>query len=105
MLLHSVIGGTVVTAVSYFGSHGKGFVAAFLAFLPSISVVSLCVIYLSSGTGAAVSYAKDMLILLPSWILYVIGLIFLLPRLGLTGATAISVATYAVTAFLIMKLV
>jgi uncharacterized membrane protein (GlpM family) len=99
-----VIGGVIVCAVTYFGSHAKGQLAAFIAFLPSISVITLCTIYFASGTQEAVSYAKNMLILLPPWLLYVIGIIFLLPRIGLAGALSISVAAYLGAAFLIMRL-
>jgi hypothetical protein len=42
--------------------------------------------------------------LLPPWILYVIGVIFLLPRIGLAGSLAVSIAAYLGIAFLIMKL-
>jgi predicted RNase H-like nuclease (RuvC/YqgF family) len=62
------------------------------------------VAYLGGGTGAAVSYAKSMLILLPAWVLYVVGVILLLPRLGLALSLVVSVAAYLGAAFLTMKL-
>jgi len=99
-----VIGGVIVSAVTYFGSQAKSELAAFIAFLPSISVITLCTIYFASGTGGAVSYAKSMLILLPPWLLYVIGVIFLLPRIGLAGSLLVSVAAYLAVALAIMKL-
>jgi uncharacterized membrane protein (GlpM family) len=104
LLLYFVLGGVIVAAVSYFGSQGKSQVAAFIAFLPSTSLIALCTIYLSSGTQTAVSYAKGMLILLPPWVLYVVSVIVLLPRIGLAATIAVSVAIYLVFAFLIMKL-
>lgn len=102
--VYFLIGGTVVTAVTYFGSHARGALAAFLALLPTISVVTLCTIYTSSGLTPAMSYAKNLLILLPPWIIYVIGLIFLLPRMGLVGALAISIAAYLLVSFIIIKI-
>jgi hypothetical protein len=99
-----VIGGVIVSASTYFGSHAKSLVAAFIAFLPTITVVTLCSIYFASGTEAAVSYAKSMLILLPPWVLYVIAVIFLLPRIGLAASLTVSIATYLGIAFLIMRL-
>jgi len=99
-----VIGGLIVAAITYFGSQAKSELAAFIAFLPSISVITLCTIYFASGTGAAVSYARSMLILLPPWLLYVIGVIFLLPRIGLAGSLLVSVAAYLAVALVIMKL-
>jgi hypothetical protein len=61
-------------------------------------------IYFAGGAGATVSYAKSMLILLPAWILYVLGVIFLLPRLGLALSLVISVVVYMAAAFLTVKL-
>jgi uncharacterized membrane protein (GlpM family) len=83
LVAYFVIGGVVVSAITYLGSHSKSMLAAFIALLPCVSVITLCTIYFSSGTGAVVSYAKNMLILLPPWILYVVGVIYLLPRIGL----------------------
>ncbi len=83
LALYFVIGGLVVSVVTYFGSQGKSELAVFIAFLPGTTLITLITIYLGGGTGAAVSYAKSMLILLPAWILYVVGVIFLLPRFRL----------------------
>ncbi len=105
LLLHFVIGGAVVSVISYFGSQAKSQLAAFFAFFPSISVITLSAIYLASGTQVAVSYAKSMLFLLPSWVLYAVCIVFLLPRLGLAGSLALGVALYIGTAFLVMKFV
>ncbi len=102
--VYFVIGGAVVAAATYFGSHAKSLLAAFIAFFPAVSVVTICSIYLASGTQAAVSYTKSMLILLPPWVLYVIAVMFLLPRIGLAGSLLVGVATYSVIALLIMLL-
>ena len=100
-----VIGGLIVSAVTYFGSQAKSELAAFIAFLPTISVITLCTIYFASGTGAAVFYARSMLTLLPPWLLYVIGVIILLPRIGLAGSLLVSIAAYLAVAFVIIKLI
>jgi uncharacterized membrane protein (GlpM family) len=102
--VYFVIGGAVVSAATYFGSQAKSLFAAFIAFLPAISVITLCSIYFASGTGAAVSYAKGMLMLLPPWVLYVVAVMFLLPRIGLAGSLIVGIATYLGIAFLIMRL-
>ena len=104
LVAYFVIGGLIVSVITYFGSQGKGELAAFIAFLPATSLITVCTIYFASGTGAAVSYAKSMLILLPAWLLYVIGVIFLLPRLGLVIALLVSVAAYVAAAFVTMRL-
>jgi hypothetical protein len=104
LALYFVIGGTLISAITYFGSHAKSQIAAFIAFLPSISVITICSIYFASGTKEAVSYTKNMLILVPPWVLYGLGMLFLLPRIGLAYSLAISIAVYIGTALLIMKL-
>ena len=104
LALYFVIGGLVVSLVTYFGSQGKSELAVFIAFLPGTTLITLITIYLGGGTGAAVSYAKSMLILLPAWVLYVLGVIFLLPRLGLAVSMLVSVAVYVVAAILTMRL-
>ena len=104
LLLYFVLGGIIVSAVTYFGSQAKGMLAAFITFLPTVSVISLCTIYFSSGTGAAVSYAKGMLILLPPWVVYIVGVIFLLPRIGLVYSLIVSVGIYLAISLLILKL-
>ncbi|MGB5926192.1 MAG: hypothetical protein WBH01_08925 [Dehalococcoidia bacterium] len=60
-----VIAGLVVSAVIYSGSQGKSELAVFVAFLPGTTLITPCTIYLAGGTGAAVSYAESMLVLLP----------------------------------------
>jgi uncharacterized membrane protein (GlpM family) len=104
LALYFVIGGLVVALVTYFGSQGRSELAVFIAFLPATTLITLITIYLAGGTGAAVSYAKSMLILLPAWILYVVAVILLLPRVGLTLSLVVSVAAYLGAAFLTMKL-
>ncbi len=105
LLIYFILGGTIVTAVTYFGSHGKSQTAAFISFLPSTSLITLCTVYLASGTQPAVSYARSMLVLLPPWVLYVAAIIFLLPRLGLPATVAVSVVLYLAAAFLVMRFV
>jgi hypothetical protein len=105
LLVYFVLGGFIVAAVTYFGSQGKSQVAAFIAFLPSTSLLTLCTVYLGSGLKDAVNYAKSMLILLPPWVLYVVAIIILLPRIGLVYTLILSVAVYLVFALLTMKLV
>ncbi len=103
--VYFIIGGVIVSAITYFGSQGKSMLAAFIAFLPSITLITICTIYLASGTGAAVSYAKGMLLLVLPWMLYIIGVIFLLPRIGLAGSLIVGIATYIGVAFLLMRLI
>lgn len=89
LLLYFLFGGTVVALISYLGSQARGLLAAFVATFPAISVVSVLTIYLGAGTGAATSYLRGMLMLVPAWLLYMFCLLYLLPRLGLVTAVSI----------------
>jgi hypothetical protein len=101
--LYFVIGGLSVAISVYYGSRGQGLLAAFISLFPGVTVITFCSIYFSAGAAGVVSYARGMLILLPPWILYVVGIILLTPRLGLAPTLVASVAIYAGTALLILK--
>ncbi len=103
--LYFVLGGTIVALVTYFGSQGKGLLAAFIGFFPSITIVTLFTIYFNSGVGATVSYFKGMLFLLPAWLLYAIAMIFILPRWGLLPSVLIGIFVYVAGALITMRLV
>lgn len=105
LLIYFFMGGAIISAVTYFGSQGKSQVAAFIAFLPSTSLVTLCTIYFSSGAQMAVSFGKGMLILLPPWVFYLLSVILLLPRIGLAATIAVSVSIYLILAFIVIRLV
>lgn len=103
--LYFVLGGTIVALVTYFGSQGKGLVAAFVGFFPSITIVTLFSIYYTSGVSATVSYFKGMLFLIPAWLLYAVAMIFILPRWGLVPSVLIGVFLYVAAALVTMRLV
>lgn len=105
LALYFVVGGIIVATVTYFGSHGKGLLAAFVAFFPSVTVVTLVSIYLTGGAGATVSYFRGMLLLLPAWALYALAMIFMLPRWGLAPSVFVGVCLYIAAAWVTMRLV
>jgi len=105
LALYFVLGGTIVTLITYFGSQGKGLLAAFVALFPSITIVTLITIYFNGGVGATVSYFKGLLFLIPAWILYVVAMIFILPRWGIVPSVLIGVFLYVSVAFVTMRFV
>jgi hypothetical protein len=102
--LYFFLGGTIVALVTYFGSQGKGLLSAFIAFFPSITIVTLLSIYFTSGVGATVSYLKGGLFLIPAWILYAVAMIFILPRWGLVPSILISIGLYVGVALITIRL-
>jgi uncharacterized membrane protein (GlpM family) len=103
--LYFFLGGTIVALVTYFGSQGKGVIAAFIAFFPSITLVTLFSVYFSSGVSSTISYLKSALFLMPAWILYAVAVMFTLPRWGLVPSVVTGVVLYVGAAVLIMRLV
>jgi len=103
--LYFVLGGTIVTLVTYFGAQGKGLLSAFIAFFPSITIVTMVSIYFASGVGATVSYFKGMLFLMPAWVLYAVAMIFILPRWGIVPSAIIGVVLYVTVALLTIRFV
>jgi uncharacterized membrane protein (GlpM family) len=105
LTLYFVLGGTIVTLISYFGTQGRGILAAFVAFFPSISIVTMFIIYFKSGVGATVSYFKGMLFLIPAWVLYALAMMFVLPRWGIVPSVIVGIGLYIGVALLIMRFV
>lgn len=103
--IYFLVGGAVVAIVSYLGSQGKGLLAAFIAFIPNITIITLWAIYTSSGAAAATTYVKGMLQLLPAWTLYAVTLLVLLPRMGLVPSLLISVAVYLVASLITIRII
>jgi hypothetical protein len=105
LALYFIIGGLTVVVTTYFGSRGQGLLAAFVGVFPGVTAITFCAIYLQSGSASVISYARGMLILLPPWILYVLGMIFLTPRIGFVLTLLASVAAYVIFALLIIRFI
>ena len=95
-VIYFVLGGSLVSISTYFGSHGKGFLAALVSTLPVISGVSFTLIFLSAGTGPTVSFAKNLIWLSPPWFAYVFTMMFGVPRFGFAISFAMAMTLFAV---------
>ena len=93
-LFYFIFGGTLVSLVTWLASHSKGFLAAFFANMPTITAITFVTIYLESGPGDTISYARALLMMLPPWICYIFSVIFLTPRLGFAASLALGVFLY-----------
>ena len=102
--IYFLLGGTVVSLASYFGSHSKGLLAAFISFFPAATVFTVTAIYAAAGGHAASNYARGMLWMLPPWILYALSLWWFTPKLGLGVSLAIGIPIYVGGALLIMRI-
>jgi len=101
-ILYFLIGGTILTLVTYFGSKDKGIIAAFIATFPLVTSMSIYTIYSESGSLFVLDYVKGLLILTPVWIIFQLCIYFLLPKQGLLIALGVGVAIYLILAIILI---
>jgi uncharacterized membrane protein (GlpM family) len=103
-IINFLVGGTIVSVVTYLASHAKGLLAAFFANLPVITLITFLIIYFESGQKSVISYAQGLIIMLFPWLAYIFSIIFLTNRIGFIGSLVIGVFLYLLTAFLIISI-
>jgi uncharacterized membrane protein (GlpM family) len=104
-IFYFFIGGTVVSLVTYLASHAKGLLAAFVANLPIITLITFLTIYFESGQETVISYAKGLIIMLFPWLAYIFSIIFLTQRFGFIPSLVTGFSLYLLSAcfIIIMK--
>ncbi len=98
--LYFIVGGIIVSAVSYFGGARKGILSSFIAMMPALSIITATFIYREAGTDATVSYAKGLILFSPAWFCYIGAFVFLLQRVEMWKAVVMSVSVFLIVAFL-----
>jgi hypothetical protein len=102
-ILYFLVGGTIVSTVTYFAGHSRGLTAAFVANLPVMTLITFLTIYFEAGDRAVMSYAKGLLIMLFPWLAYIFTLIILTPRAGVIPSLGIGFLLYlSLSLFIIM---
>ncbi len=102
-ILYFLAGGVIVSVVTYFASQAKGLLAAFIANLPVITLVTFLTIYFESGQAAVVSYAQGLVIMLFPWLAYIFSIIFLTKKVGFIPSLIIGVFLYLFFSYFIMS--
>jgi uncharacterized membrane protein (GlpM family) len=98
-LIYFLVGGTVITVVTYFASHSKPLLAAFFANLPVITLITFLTIYHEAGEKAVTPYAKGLLVMLFPWLSYIFAIMVFTPRLGFPLSLAGGFALYLFLAY------
>lgn len=101
-LIYFILGGLIVVIATYFGSEKKGLLAAFFAMFPFVTAFTLFTIYSAAGSNAVTSYVKGLLLLTPIWIIYLVCVLYLLPKYGFWISLAIGVIIYMILALIIV---
>lgn len=92
--VYFLLGGTIVSVSTYLGSQGKSFLAALASTFPAITGATFILLYLNGGNEAIVGYAKNLLWFVPPWIVYVVTMIWGIPRVGFWPAMISSLVLY-----------
>ena len=102
-VLYFFIGGLVISVVTYFASHSRPLLAAFIANMPVITLVTFLTIYHEAGQKVIVPYAKSLITMILPWFMYVFAIILLTPRLGFLPSLTTGFTLYVVLALIILK--
>jgi len=98
LAIYFLVGGAITTLISWLGSSGRPVIAAFVANLPMLTVVTFIFIYLTSGPEVTVSYAKGLIAFLPAWLFYVFFVMLTVSSLGIFRALGGGLALYVLSA-------
>ena len=93
-LLYFLVGGGVVTAVTYVGGSGRSLLSAFIATFPAITLLSVVFIHTEAGGQPTIDYVRGLILFAPAWFAYLLSLFILLPRLGFWNAVSGAVVVF-----------
>lgn len=93
----------MISVVTYFASHARPLLAAFLANMPVITLVTFLTIYHEGGQKIIVPYAKGLVMMMLPWLTYIFTIIFLTPRLGFLLSLTTGFTLYVIFALIILR--
>jgi hypothetical protein len=64
-LFYFMVGGTVLSLSVYYGSQGKGFLAAVITNFPSVTLLTFIFLWHSGGMDTLLPYAKGLFMVIP----------------------------------------
>jgi len=92
--IYFLLGGAIVSVSTYLGAQGRPYLAAFASTFPAVTGATFVLMYLNGGSDAIVAYAEKLFWFVPPWIVYVIAMIFGVPRFGFWPAMGLSLVLY-----------
>jgi hypothetical protein len=102
-IIYFIIGGIIMSLVTYLANSSKELFAAFIATLPVITISTILMIYINTGEGAVIRYAKGLLIMMVPWVVFVATVIILAPRIRLFYSVLVGLLFQVLLALVIMR--
>ena len=102
--LYFLFGGIITSAVTYLANNSKGLLAAFVGTLPIITISTFLLIYFNAVQTAVLAYAKGLIIMIIPWMIFILTVILLPPRLNFISSLVIGIVFQVVIALLILNL-
>ena len=101
--LYFLFGGIITSAVTYLANNAKGLFAAFVGTLPIITISTFLLIYFNTGQDAVLAYAKGLVIMILPWMVFILSVIFLAPKINFLPSLIIGLCFQIVIALLILR--
>ena len=101
--LYFLFGGIITSAVTYFANTSRGLFAAFIGTLPAITISTFLLIYFNAGQPAVLAYAKSLVIMIIPWMVFILSVILLAPKVNFILSLIIGLLLQVVIALLILN--
>jgi hypothetical protein len=101
--IYFLFGGLITSAVTYLANNSKGLLAAFIGTLPIITISTFLLIYFNVGQTAVLAYAKGLTLMIIPWMIFILTVIFLAPRLNFISSLIIGLVLQIAIALLILN--
>jgi len=95
-LLYFLIGGSIVALVAYFVNQGNQLLAILVGNIPVLFLLNVILAYRAGGSMSGIAYAKGALISLPFFIVFVVIVLLILPRINTPAAILLAMLVYII---------
>ena len=102
-IVYFIIGGIIMSLVTYLANSSQELFAAFIGTLPVITISTFLMIYINTGQEAVITYAKGLLIMMVPWVVFIVTVIILAPRIRLFYSVLLGLLLQVLLALLIMR--
>lgn len=100
-LLYFLVGGSIVSLVVYLAKQGYPFLSGIALVFPSVTMLSFYFIGRAAGNTAVVESARSALLAtFIVWVPYVLAIIYLTPRHGVTTALTVGILVFMALALI-----